>query len=82
MFSATNFDSLRRTRIIATLGPATNDRETVTRLLESGVNIIRLNMSHGSHEDHQHSFELVRQAARSLKLQVAIFVTCVAPRSA
>ncbi len=80
MFSISNFENHRRTRIIATLGPATNDRETVARLLESGVNIIRLNMSHGSHADHQHSFELVREAARQLKQQVAIFCDLCGPK--
>lgn len=80
MFSISYFENQRRTRIIATLGPATNDRESVIRLLESGVNIIRLNMSHGSHDDHQHSFELVRQAARQLKQQVAIFCDLCGPK--
>jgi pyruvate kinase len=70
----------RKTRIIATLGPATNNRDMITRLLQAGVNIIRLNMSHGSHDDHRRSFELVRKVARKLRLEVAIFCDLCGPK--
>ena len=43
---------LRRTKIIATLGPATDDPELMRRMLEAGVNVVRLNFSHGTFEDH------------------------------
>ncbi len=77
----TSFSSSdRKTRIIATLGPATNNRDMITRLLQAGVNIIRLNMSHGSHEDHRRSFELVRTLARKLKQEVAIFCDLCGPK--
>jgi len=80
MMNISNHENYRRTRIIATLGPATNNAETVSRLLESGVNIIRLNMSHGTHQDHQLSFELVRTAAARLQRQVAIFCDLCGPK--
>lgn len=70
----------RNTRIIATLGPATSDSETILKLLQSGVNIVRLNMSHGIHDDHRKSFELVRKAARKLNTQVAIFCDLCGPK--
>ena len=70
----------RKTRIIATLGPATNNRHMITRLLEAGVNIIRLNMSHGSHDDHRQSFDLVRRVARKLRMEVAIFCDLCGPK--
>lgn len=70
----------RKTRIIATLGPATHDDDTITRLLQSGVNVVRLNMSHGTHESHRHSFRLVRKAAEKLKIQVAIFCDLCGPK--
>lgn len=80
MPSASEKRAARRTRIIATLGPATSDRETIARLLQSGVNIVRLNMSHGSHEHHRRSFDLVRKVARKQKLPVAIFCDLCGPK--
>lgn len=80
MFHTSQKRSHRKTRIIATLGPATSDPETITRLLESGVNIVRLNMSHGSHDDHRKSFEMVRKLSKKLKLQVAIFCDLCGPK--
>ncbi len=53
MINKSNKTAPRKTRIIATLGPATSDLETISKLLLAGVNIIRLNMSHGSHEHHR-----------------------------
>jgi len=70
----------RKTRIIATLGPATSDSDTITRLLQTGVNVIRLNMSHGSHEDHRKNFLKVRKIALRLKLNVAIFCDLCGPK--
>lgn len=80
MFDKSDKRSNRKTRIVATLGPATSDRATITRLLESGVNIVRLNMSHGSHQDHRHSFELVRKIASLLKIKVGIFCDLCGPK--
>ena len=70
----------RKTRIIATLGPATGDEEMITKILLAGVNVVRLNMSHGSHEDHRKSFNLVRKIADSLKMQVAILCDLCGPK--
>ncbi|MXY07384.1 MAG: hypothetical protein F4Y61_01900, partial [Rhodothermaceae bacterium] len=43
----------RHTKIISTLGPASSDRGTISELIEAGTNVIRLNFSHGTHEDHR-----------------------------
>lgn len=75
-----NQESKRNTRIIATLGPSTSDAEIITRLLLAGVNIVRLNMSHGTHEHHRHSFLLVKKIARKLKIQVAVFCDLCGPK--
>jgi pyruvate kinase len=80
MKNNSNLGKSRRTRIIATLGPATNNSDTITRLLETGVNIFRLNMSHGSHQDHEQSVSLVRRIARRLGLTVAIFCDLCGPK--
>ena len=57
---------MRRTKIVATIGPASRDRAVLERLIEAGVNVVRLNFSHGQHDEHLAVMELVREiAARS-----------------
>ena len=43
---------MKRTKIVATLGPASSDKNVLKQMLQEGVNVCRLNFSHGSHEDH------------------------------
>jgi pyruvate kinase len=57
-------DAVARTRIVATLGPATRARETVRALLDAGVDVVRLNLAHGTHEEHRTAIAHVREAAR------------------
>jgi pyruvate kinase len=52
----------RRTKIVATVGPASNDPVVIGRLIDAGVNVFRLNMSHGDHQDHRAAFERIRAA--------------------
>ena len=54
---------MRKTKIICTMGPATDRDEILEKLMESGMNVARFNFSHGSHEDHGKRLSLVRQAA-------------------
>ena len=60
----------RRTKIVATLGPASSDAATVARLIEAGVNVFRLNFSHGTHEQHRRHFEIVRGVARDRVISI------------
>ena len=53
----------RATKIVATLGPATSDPEVLERLLRAGVDVVRLNFSHGSAQDHIARANLVREIA-------------------
>ncbi len=53
----------RRTKIVCTLGPASSDRDTIRRMIRAGMDVARLNFSHGSHEDHRRLIEYVREAA-------------------
>ena len=53
----------RRAKIVCTLGPASSDPEMISGLIGAGMNVARLNMSHGSKEDHTRSFEAIREAA-------------------
>jgi pyruvate kinase len=71
---------VRRAKIVATLGPATDDPDVMRRLLEAGVNIARLNMSHGSHAEHLKRLELVRNAADELGLGIAVFADLQGPK--
>ena len=44
---------MKKTKIVSTLGPASNDVETITKLAEAGANVFRFNFSHGDHEEHR-----------------------------
>ena len=63
---------MRRTKIIATLGPACSSEEIVYRLLTSGVDVFRLNFSHGTHEQHTETIRVVREAAMAIGRYVPI----------
>jgi pyruvate kinase len=70
----------RSTKIVATLGPASADRETVTRMLAAGVNVVRLNFSHGTAEEHVQRASLVREVARTLEHTVGVMVDLQGPK--
>ena len=55
--------TLRATKIVATLGPASRDPVMLEKMIRAGVNVVRLNFSHGSAEDHVMRARLVREAA-------------------
>lgn len=70
----------RRTKIVATLGPATEDRETLKQVLAAGVNVVRLNFSHGSAEDHIKRAQLVREVSKELGIYVGILGDLQGPK--
>lgn len=70
----------RKTKIIATLGPATESPEVVVKLIERGMNVARFNFSHGSHDDHANRFEVVRQCAADVDRPVAIMQDIQGPK--
>lgn len=72
---------MKRTKIIATLGPATNNKQSLTRILEEGVDVIRLNGSHyRSHENIKKDVELIRQTAAEINRNTAIFFDLQGPK--
>jgi pyruvate kinase len=73
-------DSLRRTKIVATIGPATSSPEVLKALIEAGATTLRLNFSHGSHADHQRNIRLIRQTAFELNQPVAILQDLQGPK--
>ena len=72
--------SFRLTRIIATLGPATARKQTLLQLIRAGVNVFRLNMSHGSYEDFRKWIRWVRQAARQAQAVVTLLMDLQGPK--
>ncbi len=70
----------KRTKIIATLGPASSDESTIAALIKAGANVFRLNFSHGTAEDHRLRCIAIRQAAARLGEQVAILGDLQGPK--
>jgi pyruvate kinase len=71
---------LRRTKIVATLGPATDDPKCLDKVLEAGVDVVRLNLSHGTPEEHRQRAELVRNRARARGRQVGVLLDLQGPK--
>ncbi|MDW6017911.1 pyruvate kinase [Vibrio plantisponsor] len=69
-----------KTKIVATLGPASQTREKLTQLIRAGVNVVRLNFSHGSAEEHIERAELVRTIAQELNTTVGVLVDLQGPK--
>ena len=53
----------RSTKIVATIGPASRDPETLRRMIDAGMNVVRMNFSHGDKEDHRQTLQMVREIA-------------------
>lgn len=70
---------MRKTKIIATIGPASEQVETIKKMLEAGMNVARLNFSHGSHEEHRRRIENLRQGARESGKLLAIMLDTKGP---
>jgi len=66
--------TFRKTKIIATIGPASDDVETLTRMIHGGMNVARLNLSHGTFEEHGARVQRIRQAAGAAGSRVAIMI--------
>ena len=70
----------RRTKIIATVGPASDKVEVITELIKAGVNIFRLNMSHGDHDFHHGVYQTIRSTSEKLVMPVAILADLCGPK--
>ena len=69
-----------RTKVVATLGPASSNRETLGGMVEAGLDVVRLNFSHGERADHAARVELVRAVAKELDHNLAILVDLQGPK--
>ena len=70
----------KRAKIVATLGPATDTPELVEALILAGVNVFRLNFSHGGHDDHAQRIQWIREAAARLDQAIAVMLDLQGPK--
>lgn len=70
---------MRKTKIICTIGPSSQNEETLTEMLHAGMNVARLNFSHGTHEEHKKKIELVKAVREKEKQPVAIMLDTKGP---
>lgn len=71
---------MKKTKIVATIGPASDSRENLTKLVEAGVNVVRLNFSHGDFSSHGKIIDLVRELSVELKRPIGILADLQGPR--
>ena len=71
---------MRRAKIVCTLGPAVGTQEKIRELVDAGMDVARLNMSHGSYDDHERNYRLVRQASDESGHGVGIFADLQGPK--
>ncbi|WP_030749318.1 pyruvate kinase [Streptomyces sp. NRRL F-5135] len=71
---------MRRSKIVCTLGPAVDSYEQLKSLIEAGMNVARLNMSHGSHPEHEDRYRRVREAAQDTGRAVGVLVDLQGPK--
>ena len=70
---------MRKTKIVCTLGPASLDEQTIEQMLKSGMNVARLNFSHGTHEYHKKAIETFRRVRDRLNLPAAVMLDTKGP---
>lgn len=70
----------RKTKIVATLGPASSTKEIVRQLYETGVDVFRLNFSHGTHEEHKSRISLIRDLERETGRPIGVFADLQGPK--
>ena len=71
---------MRRAKIVATLGPASSSYDQLRAIIEAGVDVARMNLSHGSYDDHEQIYRDVRKAASDLDKPVGVFVDLQGPK--
>ncbi len=71
---------MRRAKILATLGPSSNTQEKIEQLIQAGVNAVRINMSHGTQDEHAATIKAARDAAEKLNTPLAILVDLSGPK--
>ena len=70
---------MRKTKVICTIGPASENEEVLTRMMEAGMNVARLNFSHGSHEEHQKKIDLIKRVREKMGMPIPIMLDTKGP---
>ena len=70
---------MRKTKIICTIGPASESEAVLEKMCKSGMNVARLNFSHGTHEDHKKKIDLIKRVRERLGLPIAIMLDTKGP---
>lgn len=70
---------MRKTKVICTIGPSSDNEETLKQMCLAGMNVARLNFSHGTHEEHQQKIDLIKKVREELKLPIAIMLDTKGP---
>ena len=70
---------MRKTKVICTIGPASENEEVLTQMCLAGMNVARLNFSHGSHEEHKAKIELIKRVREKLDMPIAILLDTKGP---
>lgn len=70
---------MRKTKIICTIGPASEDKEVLSKLVENGMDVARLNFSHGTHEEHEKRINTIREVSKHKNKPVAIILDTKGP---
>ncbi len=71
---------MKRTKIVVTLGPSTDNIRTIEKLIKKGVNVFRLNFSHATHEYHEKTAKKIREASKNLQKEVAVLQDIAGPK--
>ena len=71
---------MKKTKIVATLGPACSNKSVLKDMIMEGLNVCRLNFSHGSYDDHANSIKMIREINEELGLNVAILADLQGPK--
>lgn len=70
---------MRKTKIVCTIGPASEKKDTLIKIIESGMNVARLNFSHGTHEEHQKRIDTIQEVRKMLDVPIAILLDTKGP---
>ena len=70
---------MRKTKIICTIGPASSNEQTLTQMIQSGMNVARLNFSHGSYPEHKAKIELIKKVREKLNVPIPIMLDTKGP---
>ncbi len=72
--------AITKTKLICTIGPASNDEATIRKMIENGMNVARLNFSHGTHESHRATIQLVRKIAKEMGVNIGFLQDLCGPK--